>query len=97
MKWTYIIAISKGVKLRTNTGIWVLFEDRQKFVATDVSLNQEEKMAVANSSGCAQGKNRLLFAPLERRVQLGVYQEDGDFRQGLAVRHTQPHAATWQP
>jgi hypothetical protein len=42
-----------------------------------------------------QGKNRPLFcsAP-EKIVQLGVYREDGNFRQGLAVRHTPPHLAT---
>jgi hypothetical protein len=48
------------------------FEDRQKFVAAEVSLSQEEKMAVADSGGCAQGNNQPLFAPLERMVQLGI-------------------------
>jgi hypothetical protein len=47
---------------------------------------------VADSGGCSTGKKiRPLFAPLERMVHLGVYREDGNFRQGLAVRHTQPH------
>jgi len=30
-----------------------LFEDRQKFAATEVSLSQEEKMAVADFGACA--------------------------------------------
>ena len=55
----------KESKLRTSTDIRELFEDGQKFVSIEVSHNQEEKMAVADSGGCAQGKNRPLLPPLE--------------------------------
>ena len=46
----------KESKLRTSTDIRELFEDGQKFVAIELSHNQEEKMAVADSGGCAQEK-----------------------------------------
>jgi hypothetical protein len=59
------LKLVKESKPRTSTDIRELFEDGQKFVAIEVSHNQEEKMAVADSGGCAQGKNRPLLPPLE--------------------------------
>jgi hypothetical protein len=64
MEGTDLIAIGKGVKA-AHEYRHELFEDGQKFVAIEVSHNQEEKMAVADSGGCAQGKNRPLLPPLE--------------------------------
>jgi hypothetical protein len=59
------LQLVKESKLRTSTDIRELFEDGQKSVVIEVSHNQEEKMAVADSGGCAQGKNRPLLPPLE--------------------------------
>lgn len=55
MEWTEVMAIGKPVKLRTNTvhlgAISKVCRDR----------GMEEKMAVADFGGCAQGMIRPLF------------------------------------